>query len=330
MDGAGVARVPWAGKRALRGSVASAEADAMHGEIGDVRLRLSEAAKTAFYDYYLAQRQMEVNASTRKLLDQFRQIASNKYEVNQTTQQDVLQVDVELAGLESRRTELARDRQIAVARINTLLHRAADHPLPPPPAKAAIRDALPSAETLQQIAARTRPDLYALQSRIRAEEAAVALADKEYYPDVNVVAKYDGFMPQDMRAQVGIDINVPIRYRRRSAAVCEAVERVHQRRAEYEERLDQIRYEVQSALERVSQSQRVVRIYEQRILPAAQRSLESAQVNYTSGKLDFLRLLDAQRQLYTQQEMYYQAIAEHHRRFAEMERAVGEPLGANL
>ena len=319
-------KVPWAGKRALRGSVASAEADAMKGDIGDVRLRLSEATKTAFYDYYLAHREMEVNASTRKLLTQFREIAWNKYQVNQTTQQDVLQADVELAGLESRRTELVRDKQVAIARINTLMHRAADHPLPLPPAKVPLPDSLPTAKALQQTAIQSRPDLYALQSRIRAEQANVALACKEYYPDVNVVAKYDGFMPQDMRPQVGMDINIPIRYARRSAAVREAVERVQQRRAEYQARLDELRYDVQSALSRVSQSRQVVHLYEEKILPAAQRSLDSAMANYTSGKLDFLRLLDAQRQLNAQRDMYYQSIAEYHRRLAELERAVGEPV----
>ena len=64
----------------------------------------------------------------------------------------------------------------------------------------------------------------------------------------------------------------------------------------------------------------------EKILPASQRNIESAQANYTSGKLDFLRLLDAERQLYSQREMYYQAIAEYHRRLAELERAVGETV----
>ena len=61
----------------------------------------------------------------------------NKYQVNQATEQDVLQADVELASQESRRTELTCDEQVAVARINTLLHREADYPVPPP-AKVAI------------------------------------------------------------------------------------------------------------------------------------------------------------------------------------------------
>ena len=298
----------------------------MKGDIGDVRLRLSEAARTAFYDYYLARREMEVNLSTHGLVTQFREIAWNKYQVNQTTQQDVLQADVELASLESRRTELTRDEQVAIARINTLLHRVADHSLPPPPAKAPLPDSLPAAEALQQAAAESRPDLFAIQARIRAEQANVALANKEYYPDLNLVARYDGFMPEQMRPAVGMELNVPLQNGRRSAAVREASERLQQRCADYQDRLDQVRFEVQSAFDRAAQSQQVIRLYEEKILPATQRSVESAQSTYTSGRLDFLRLIDAERQVYTQREMYYRAIAEYHRRLAELERAVGGSL----
>ena len=220
--------IPWTCKRALRGSVASAEANAMRGDIGDTRLMLAEATRVAFFDYYMAWRQMEVNATTQTLVKQLREIAWNKYQVNQVTQQDVLQADVELADLATRSAELTRDQQIAQARINTLLHRAADHPLPPPPAEVPFPDELPAADDLQQVAIRSRPDLFAQVSRIRAEEANLALACREYYPDLNFVAKYDGFMPEDMRPQLGMDVNIPIRYSRRSAAVHEAS---HQGRA---------------------------------------------------------------------------------------------------
>jgi outer membrane protein TolC len=319
-------KIPWSGKRALRGSAAAAEADAVQSEIGLARLRLAEAARTAFYDYYLARREMEVNVSTGKLTVQFREIAKNKYQSNQATEQDVLQADVELASLESRLAELARDERVAVARINTLLHRGPHDRLPPPPALVGAAAVLPSADELQQTAIAFRPDLFAQQARIRAEEANLALACKEYSPDLNLVAKYDAFMPVDQRAEVGMEVNVPLHNARRSAAVSEAENRLAQRRAEYQELLDQVQFEVQSAHERATQSQQVIRLYEDKILPATQRSLDSAQANYTSGKLDFLRLIDAQRQVYTQREMYYQAIAEFHRRLAELERAVGQPI----
>ena len=51
--------------------------------------------------------------------------------------------------------------------------------------------------------------------------------------------------------------------------------------------------------------------------------VKSARANYTAGKTDFLRLVDAQRQLYGQWEKFYQAQTDYHRRLAEMCRAVG-------
>jgi outer membrane protein, heavy metal efflux system len=319
-------KYPWPGKRTLRGNAAAAEANAMQGDLGNTRLRLAEMTRMAYYDFYLAERMTEVNATTQKLLTQFREIARNKYTVNQATEQDVLQTDVEVANLQSRATELSRDVLVAKARINTLLHRMPDTPLPPPATKLSVREALPEAVVLQGLAERARPDLYAASSRAQVEEANLAVACKEYYPDIAMVAKYDGFMPEDMRPQVGMQMNVPLQLSRRSAAVREAEARVQQRRWEYQNLLDSVRFEVQSAHDRAAQSQEVVRLYEEKILPVSQRNIESAQANYTSGKLDFLRLLDAERQLYSQREMYYQAIAEYHRRLAELDRAVGEPI----
>ena len=72
----------------------------------------------------------------------------------------------------------------------------------------------------------------------------------------------------------------------------------------------QTRFEVTSAYERVTQGAAVVRLFEDRTLPAAQRNLDTAMTNYTSGTVDFLRLLDAERQLNEQRQMYYASIAD--------------------
>ena len=316
--------IPWPGKRQLRGAAAAAEADAARGEIVATRLQLAEAARTAFYQYYLACRQLEVNQRVSGLMREFRDIAQSKYEVSQAMQQDVLQAEVELAELAGRRAELVRDQRVATARINTLLHRAVDYPLPPPPAKIQILDTLPSAEALERQAIQSRPDLLSISSEIRAQEANLALACKEYYPDMNFVARYDGSMGDPaMRPMVGMGVNVPLWLVKRDAAVREARDRLQQRHAEYQNRLDEVRFEVQSALERLVQGRQIVQLYTQRILPAAEESLKAARANYTVGKIDFLRLLDAERQYNNQEDRYHQAVADYQTRWAELERAVG-------
>jgi outer membrane protein TolC len=319
-------KLPWPGKRELRGAEANADAEAMHGDVGDQRLRLDETSRMAFYDYYLAQRLIEVNESAHKLLAEFRDIAVHKYEVAQGPQQDVLQTDVELASQKTRRLELQRDERIARARINTLLHQPPNNPLPPPPRHLELRDTLPSVEALQTVAVQARPDLFAQLSRVRSAEAKLELANKEYYPDVEVMARYDAFWQPDLRPEVGMNLNMPIRYSRRSAAVNEACERLQQQRWEYQSLLDQVHFDVQSAWDRVTQSRDVLRLYQDQALPASERNVESARTNYTTGKLDFLRLIYAERQLNTQREMYHQAVVEYNRRRIELERAIGQPI----
>src|SRR5205814_4636437 len=51
-------KVPWSGKRELRGQRAQWEANAMSLDYQDSQLRLTEAARLAFFDYFLVYRNL--------------------------------------------------------------------------------------------------------------------------------------------------------------------------------------------------------------------------------------------------------------------------------
>jgi outer membrane protein TolC len=317
-------KLPWFGKRQLRGQRADYEARAASREAEDVRLMLAEAAANAYLDYYLAERELMLNAANLELLRDFREVAQVRYQANQVTQQDVLQSNLELADAEGRQYELTRQERVAVARINTLLHRPADCRLPPPVEELAPPGEMPPVEVLRQAALCHRPDLAAEAARIHVEEASVALACKEFYPDFEVVAKYDGFMmPDDMRPQVGMNVSVPLWKEKRYAAWREASAKLQQRRASYTEKADRARYEVQSSYAMLLESRQMLRLYAEKILPTVEDNIQSARANYTAGKVDFLRLIDTARQLNRQKEQYYRALSDYHRRLAEMNRVVG-------
>jgi outer membrane protein TolC len=320
-------KVPWPGKRALRGEAADAEANAACHEIQDVKLQLARAASMAYFDYYQAVRELEVNAESERLLTAFKEIAATQYEAAKATQQDVLQAEVERVTLRTRTAALQRGKAIAVARINTLLHQSPDCPLPPPPEKLPLPAELPPVDVLRRIAVQHRPDLAAQAARIQAEAANVGLAYKEYYPDMEFVYRHDEFMPESsMYNQLGVNVNVPLYQAKRHAAVRESHARACRQRAEYQSRIDEVAFEVQSAAHRVSEAREVLKLYEANILPTVRASIDSARENYVAGRLDFLRLIEAQRQLRDQQERYYQVQAELHRQMAELERAVGSTL----
>jgi outer membrane protein, heavy metal efflux system len=178
----GAQKLPWFGKRDARGAVAQADASAMFHDVRDARLQLEQSTRMAFYEYYLVARELDLNRRNLELTGEFRDTAQSKHENNQVTEQDVLQADVEAATTERRLLELDRMYRIAGARINTLLQRNPSDALPPPPRELSGGVQLPDSAFLRQMAVGQRPDLAAIGSRVRSEQAAVNLALKQFYP----------------------------------------------------------------------------------------------------------------------------------------------------
>ncbi|MBI2827210.1 MAG: TolC family protein [Planctomycetia bacterium] len=318
--------LPWPGKRQLRGASARAESTAAYFDAGETAVRLAALGRTAYYEYFLARRELELLGENILRLREFREIARARYETKAVTQQDMLQADVDLADLDRQGVEFVRNANIAVARINTLLNRAPDFPLPPPAREIGPPQNVPEPAILYQMAVQRRPDLAAAGARVRAEQARVDRARREYYPDFELGGRYDQFWDRvNQRGHVEINMNVPLYQARRQAAVREAMWRVNQRRAEYEQLFATVRNEVQTAYEGVVAAQRTVDLYRQRIIPFVELNVGSARAAYETGQGTFLALIEAQRQRIDAQVKQAQALAEYHRQLAELEQALGGP-----
>jgi outer membrane protein, heavy metal efflux system len=323
-------KLPWGGKRQLRGEVADAAADAAYQDAEDTRLAVRLVADLAFYEYFLSARLLDINRENMSIMQQFRETAQNKYINNVVSQQDVLQADVELADLARRHLELNRMQRVAAARINTLLRRWPDAPIAAPPAQVEPPRPAEDVNFLWQAALRQRPDLAALALRVQSEEAALELAYKNYLPDFDVFGRYDTFWQPastqgPLRAQVGVAMNLPVYRQKLRAAVCEAQFRLAQRRAEFEQRSLEIQYDVIAAAEQVEESRKTVELYAQQLIPIAAQNVEAVRANYTVAKATFIELAQARRQQAMLLERQLESIVTYHRRRAELDRAVGVP-----
>jgi outer membrane protein TolC len=324
-------KLPWPGKLRLRGDSARAEARAAARDVDDLRLRLVEGTKGAFYEYYRTARALEVNARGLQELEVFAGIVRARVRTGaRAAEQDLLQVQVEIGREQRRRLALERQSQVAAARLNTLLSLPPDRPLAPPPRSLVLGEELPDATALRAMALRRRPDLRALASRVRAEQAALALACKEYYPDFEPFVMYDRFMgntsdTRDLATMVGVRLNVPVWQARREGAVAEARARLTQRRAELERLANEAGFEVQQAWAEVRETGAAARLFQKRILPDAEQNVKAAQTAYATGS-PFLGLIEAQRRLTEVRDQYFEVVAEHFRRLAALERATGGPL----
>ena len=323
-------KILFPGKLRLRGQAAWAEASAASNDIEDMRVQLREGARAAFYDYYLADRASAVNEEGLRLLRETQKEAQTRYQNGLTPQQDIFQAEVEIGRQNERKIILERMRKVGMARINALMHMPTEAPLPSPVQSAWQASSLPPVGALQQLAVNQRADLKALSDRIASEEAGLALALREYYPDVEASVAYDTIMgngpTRDLAPQIALKVNLPVRLKKREAAVHESQAKITQKRAELAGRTDQVHLQIQEAYQQFRESEQILALYDNSLLPAAQANVKAAQAAYLTGKAPFLSLVEAQRNVVGLRDRYYEATADFFRRRATLERAVGGPL----
>jgi cobalt-zinc-cadmium efflux system outer membrane protein len=321
-------KIPWPGKLRLRGEAAGFEADAANANIAALRLVLSSTAKSLFADWYYIHQAIKINQINQTLLAEFRDIAVTRYSTGLASKQDALSAEVEIALLEHQAIVLERERRTILARLNTLLNRLPDEPIPPPSKPIEII-VLPDAKSLHNNALQARPELKELAARIQASKTQTELAKRAFYPDLNLSAGYNSFWDRsEQRFILGVGINLPLDQGKRHAAESEARARMKQAEWNSIDQMAKIREEVQIAYERTDESIHVFQLYQKQLLPLADETLEAAIADYQTGRGDFLTLISSEKNRMQTQLQTEQALTDTHRHLAELERAVGslEPL----
>ena len=201
--------------------------------------------------------------------------------------------------------------------------------LPPPPAELSIPDFPEVGPTrLQEEALQSRPDILAARQRARAEQARVERAEREYFPDFNVSTSYSTMwdMPEH-RWMVGLGFNLPIQRGKRAFASDEA----RAMRAQFESDVlrlsDSARTQVFIALKQLEESKHVLALFETRLLPVARDRSDAARAGFITSQNTFMAVMQAERALRQLELDYQMARADHARRRAELDRALGRVPG---
>ena len=124
--------IPYPGKLKLKGEIADREAEAAWWDYEAARRRLVADVKSAYYDYFAASKAFEITQKNKDLLQKLSSIAEARYRVGKGVQQDVLRSQVEISLLQQRLTVFEQQQKTALARLNTLLFRDPEAPIPSP------------------------------------------------------------------------------------------------------------------------------------------------------------------------------------------------------
>ncbi|HOD82980.1 MAG: Cobalt-zinc-cadmium resistance protein CzcC precursor [Planctomycetes bacterium ADurb.Bin126] len=329
---------PWLGKLNLRGDVAAEEARAAFHRFEAVRLRLFFRVHKAYDEYYYLRRAIQITEQNIELLNQGEAIGRRRYTVGAGSHPDVIRAQVEQGKLADRLTTLQKMRAPIVARLNAAMNRSVGAELPwPAQMPVAVGDW--TSQQLVKWAGEANPEAQALDRQIAARRKGVALARKEYFPDVTVgtnlieTGSARGAMrPSDSGQDALIamvSVNIPIWWNKIQAGIREARWLHHKARMDKAAFLNTLSADLETALFEFQDAGRKVSLYRDTLLPKAEQALQATNAAYSTGKANFQDFLDAQRVLLEFQLSFERSLVDRAQRMAELEMLVGKPLPAS-
>ncbi|HYG84799.1 MAG TPA: TolC family protein [Azospirillum sp.] len=319
--------LPLWGKRDLKREIAQSDGAKARALQAEVENQLAYRVKVAYAEYHAAHLAAD---ETRTLLATMRRLAElsrARYAQGPGKQQETTGAEAERGTLSAELARMEADRHRAQVRLNGLLARAPETPLPakPQPRPVPPLETL-SVEALVDRARSDYPAIRAAQAQIQTADKTRQLADRNWYPDVELGV---GAVRREGRFeayQAMIEVNIPLYADRRHAERREAMSMAGSARA----KLDQVRLEVatelheaHAMLKALSERKRILR---GTILPQARIAMESAMRGYELSREDFPNVLLAEQTLRRAIVEHVNVAFEEQIRLAEIERLIGGDL----
>jgi outer membrane protein TolC len=332
-------KLPWSGKLSLRNQAALYSAAAVASEVWTVELDVITEARRLYYELAFLEELVDILEGERETLRRHEEAARARYSAGSGLQQEVIRIQAQITRVTSRLIGVSERNATVLASINAVRDRPAATPVEglvlPLPAEPSM-----DGGELRQTAYRHRPELLSADARIAQFATMVDLARKNFYPDVTLGLGYTLVEKRDDPASrvsppldngqdilaVSSMISLPVRRRRLNAGLRESLER--QFATEEEKR--QILASIESTIGDIST--RLPLLFEQWqllegvLLVQAEEALRSAEVAYSTGRLNAVDLLDAEVILFEVRTAIARTRTDYARSWADLERAVAAPL----
>jgi cobalt-zinc-cadmium efflux system outer membrane protein len=272
---------------------------------------------TTYLDLALTDEKIRIQQDNVSLLKLLSDSAENRVQAG-GPQQDLLKAQIAHHLAENELANLQAEAKTMQAMLNAMLARDPQAPIQ----IKSMPEARPvPADDAQLIAAGVdrNPELAGLAAQVRGRQDALELARLAYLPDINPSGGFTGTVSQFAGAMFMLPTTIPMirgqieesRAMLRSAQAMAAQSR-RDRAASFIADL----YIMRNA-------QRQAEFFEQRIIPAAQQTLDSSRQAYAAGTVGFVELVDAQRTLLDVRLMVAEARIEREKRLADMEALAG-------
>jgi outer membrane protein, heavy metal efflux system len=284
--------IPFPGKLEKAGQIALQEAIAARRRFEDAKFMLQADVIEAYQELLRIDAAIDIAGENVSLLKDAYDTTRQLLAAGKARQAELTKADLEVGMAENMQKERKAERPPALARLNALLSRPPATPLKPHPL--VVPAPLPSDDAaLIQLAADRNKELGAMAAEVRGRENALDLAQKAYFPDLELSFDIRG----SMEKMLGAMLMLPLQLGRIRAGVREAEAGIRSAQAALRAKKDDLAAQTVLRIYIARDSDRQAVLFRTALLPKAREVVDAVRENMVTGNATYLEFLDAQRSL---------------------------------
>ena len=318
---------PLFGKLSLKGKIAVVESQMFAAEYKNTELMVINQVKNAYYDLFMNSKAIELNQESLRLLENISKVAESKYSVGDIPQEEVYKLHSEVANLNNTIKNLEQENLAKQTALNALLSRDPESPLSVPDLNEDI-SFVTDIRSLYKDTLLNQPELIIFSYAIEKNKYAKALAKKSFFPDLMAGIVQRGITSATLGPwDLMLAFSVPLWFwTKQRYEVKEAIASLEEAEAVYKAMQNKAFAQVKDLATKIEIAKNKVKLYKTTSIPILESSIKASVAAFSSGKGDFMMLLDSQRMLVETKMNYYKAVVEYNMNLADLERAVGIEL----
>ena len=280
--------LPWPGKLALNARAAEEDANAVEAaETRRAALTIEARVRNAYYDLAVAHAVRHLLQERRDTAKEIEEIARSRYAAGLAQQQDVVRAQIEIVRVEEQLN--AQDALLTsrAAELATLVGHDVE------PAEIPFDANVPPVDELIAAAIARNAELAGARASVEASKTRVELAKKNLLPDFVVSA---GPMLSSSKKTFGVGggVTLPLfAARKQKNQIAEAEARVTSESASIDALSRDLTIRTRDRAASLEAATKTAVLYNEKLLPLDEVSMQSALSGYQSGKLPFVAVLDA-------------------------------------
>ena len=270
-------------------------------------LEVRAQALTAYFRFYSTKKVLGLLEAQRETLREIARIAEAKRAAGTVPQQDEMKAHVELTKIENQILLQAQEETEARFALNASLNRPVDTLVILPGTDFTAKE-IKLDKSFETADISTSHHLRGFNSTVTEAGLQKGLAKMGYLPDFKLSYQqvFGGNHPSSGRA-IGIEMTIPLWFlSKENSEISAAVSQELAARRELESHRRTTEAMLQTLKSKVKTLFKLHEIYETALIPQATSSLNSSRSAYSTGRVGFQELLDAERTLYATRIEYYE------------------------